>query len=433
VELEIAAPEFESISDYKWNSTLQRNELIYENTRRWQLDLSVRQPVILFGFPTNGNLSLNNRVYRYSQIGDERDVRFYNRYFIGYQQPLFQPNEMKNDLEEARLDLERSELEYQGDVVEMVNDLAEDYFELLEVAYERVIAASRLANLEKASAAARDRVAADSSRAIELDRLQVELANAREDGQQAASSFRLRASQIKQRLRLSAADTIAVDPVLRVVPVDVDHERAVQLATTIAPRLRELAIDRREGEIELAQTRGNDSFRLNLEVTYGREMQDPRFGNLWTEPRNSYTVNVSGSIPLWDWGERKHRIRAGRFALDRTDLETEEARSSIETNVANQVANLEEYEQRALNMQANLDLARQITGTTLDRYRTGEVALVDVLQTIERESDTASNFLEAYLGFENALRELQQLTYYDFQRNIPLLERFRIEPYVPAR
>jgi outer membrane protein TolC len=161
-------------------------------------------------------------------------------------------------------------------------------------------------------------------------------------------------------------------------------------------------------------------------------MQDPRFEHLWSEPRNSYTINVSGYIPIWDWGERRHRIQAERYSLDQTDLEIEEARTSIETSVANEVRNLEEYEQRALNMQENLTFAEQITATTIERYRSGEVDLVGLLQTIDRESATARNFLDAYLGFQNALQRLQRLTYYDFERNMPLLDRFRIDPSVPA-
>src|SRR5690606_2257535 len=119
----------------------------HENTRRWEADLSVRQPVILFGYPTNGTLSLNNRMYRYSQMGENRDIRYYNRYFVEYEQPLFQPNGMKNDLEEATLDLERSELEFQEDFIEMVHNLADDYYELVEAAYEGEIAAGRVEDL----------------------------------------------------------------------------------------------------------------------------------------------------------------------------------------------------------------------------------------------------------------------------------------------
>ena len=427
VELDITAPEFEAISDYKWNSNLQRNELVQEDTRRAEMDLSIRQPVILFGFPTNGYLSLNNRIYRYTQLGDEeKDVRYYNRYFVAYEQPLFQPNRMKFDLEEAQLDLESSEIEYQNEVIEILDDLADEYYELLESAYEQVVEATRVRNIEAATAAIIEITAVDSTRSIELDQLQVELANAREQRQQSASRYRLQAENIKQSLRLSPADSIVVDPVLTVQPVTVDLDQALDYAFSLAPRLRLLAIERRESEIDLAETKGRDSFRMDLEFTYGRETQNPQFNNLWTEPKNSYTVDISATVPLWDWGERRHRVIASEYSLQREDVYAEEARSQIETNVRNVILNLEEYEQRALNMQANLVLAQRLTASTLEQYRAGDIALINFLQTIDRESDTAENFLDAFMGFREAVLRLRQLTHYDFEFNMPLMERFTI-------
>ena len=428
VDLSVSTPDFQRISDYKWNSTLQQNELVYTNTRRWEASLAVRQPVILFGFPTNGILSLNNRVYRYSQLGtNSDDIQYYNRYFIAYQQPLFQPNRMKNELEGARLDLERSGLEFQDNVVTTINDLSNDYFELFETAYEGVITAEAMAHLEEATTAARELVATQTTRAIELDQIRVALANAREEFQQATSGYRLQTANIKQRLRVANADSLVLNPVLKVEPVQISVERAVELAKTLAPRLRRLAITRREQEIRLDDTRGRDAFRVNVNMTYGRETQDPQFGNLWTEPRNSYTIRVDGFIPIWDWGQRRHRIRADQYNLQRTDLQVEQAQTEIETSVRNEIRNLEEYQQRALNMQENLEFARQNTVTTLERYRAGDVTLVDVLQTIDRQSATARNFVDVYLGYRRALIRIERLTFYDFQRGAPLLDRFDFE------
>jgi outer membrane protein TolC len=426
LELDVAAPQFQAITENKWNSVLERNELIAENTRRVQMDLSLRQPVILFGYPTNGVLSLNNRVYRYDQIdGDEKDVRYYNRYFIGYQQPLFQPNRMKNDLEEAQLNFETSELDYQEDVVGMIDDLAGDYYEMVEDAFREELAADVVADLEAATAAARDVIAANQSRKIEADQLQVALANAREDVAQARSNTRLGIEEVKQRLRLRAADTVVVKPVLDATTVSVDPARAVQLARTLAPRIRQLEISQRENQIRLEETKGSDAFRVDLNFTYGREVQDPLFRNLWFEPRNSYTFDVRARVPIWDWGERRHRIQAQLYSLERAELQIEEAESDIDTQVRSQVRNLQEYEQRLRNMEQNLTLARQVTQSTIDRYRSGEVALVDLLQTLEREATTAGNFLEAYLGYKRSLLRLQELTFYDFERDVPLAERWK--------
>lgn len=83
-------------------------------------------------------------------------------------------------------------------------------------------------------------------------------------------------------------------------------------------------------------------------------------------------------------------------------------------------------------MEENLELAREITETNLERYRAGQVELLNLLQSISREAETANNLLDAYLGYRQALLQLQDLTFYDFEQDMPLLERFRIRT-VPAR
>ena len=101
VDMNLNAPEYKVVSDYKWNSTLKKDEIIRENTRLWQMDLAVRQPVVLLGYPTNGYLSLNNKVYRYLQQDGYKDVNYYNRYYLKFEQPFFLPNELKNNIEDA--------------------------------------------------------------------------------------------------------------------------------------------------------------------------------------------------------------------------------------------------------------------------------------------------------------------------------------------
>ncbi|MEX2570729.1 MAG: TolC family protein [Gemmatimonadota bacterium] len=433
VYVDFSLPEFEQISEERWNAERGINEIVGENSRRWQMDFSVEQPLILLGYPTNGYLSLNNRVYRYTQIDDdERDLRYYNRYFIRYRQPLFQPNELKNDIEEAELDLLDAELDFQGDAIRIIEDTSEDYYELLELAYEELIYQALVENLEQAQAAATQRAAADSSRVIDASQAQVALSNARSRLQQARSDFRLETSTIKPDLGLAASDSIVIRPVLEITPVTVDVQRAIELGVTLRPQLRMLEIERRQNEIDYENVRGRNSFRLDVELTYGREMQDPRFGQLMSDPRNSYTFGVRGSLPIWDWGERRARIEAERLVLARTDLSIEETREEIQIGINNTVRNLEEYLDRAQSMEENLELAEQISQQSLAQYREGSISIQDLLQSYERQESTALNFLAAYIGYRDAILELQRMTYYDFENQIPVLERFGVETGEPG-
>jgi outer membrane protein TolC len=155
-------------------------------------------------------------------------------------------------------------------------------------------------------------------------------------------------------------------------------------------------------------------------------MQDDVFGDIWGKPENSYTVDVEGSIPLWDWGQRDKRIQAEELGLEQSRLRIEETTADITADILNEVRNVEEYEDRAFNMQANLGLSSEISQRSLSQYEQGEISALDLLQSLRREVDTAENFLDVYLGWRQALQRLQEITYYDWERDALLLDRFGI-------
>ena len=433
VSLDLSVPEFESSADPRWNSTLALNEIIHETTRRWEGNLSIRQPVVLFGYPTNGYLSLNNRVYRYNQIGDngQSDLRYYNRYFVRYTQPLFQPNNLKNNLEEAQLNLEVAELEFYGDVVELVDDVSDDYFQLFEDAYGRLINENLVVNLQLAVDAATDVAQAFPDRALDLNQALVELANAEAQLEQSLSDFRIRAASLKTRLNIAETDSLTLDPVIMVNPVPIDVADATQFALTATPRMRQLDIQYRRSEINLDQTRGRNSFRLNLNFSYGREAADSYFRNVFGSPTNTYSVDVTASIPIWDGGERRERIASSEISLEQTDLRIEQAETDIVRNVENEVLNVAEFQNRALSMEQTLLLASQLSTSTLALYVEGTASMFDLLQTFRTEAQTSDNLLDAYLGWRSSLLRIQRMTYYDFEFGVPVLERYGVT--LPSR
>ncbi len=427
IDLDFTVPAINYISESRWNSDLQRNVIQREDSRRLEAELSIRQPVVLFGYPTNGYLSLNNRMYRLTQQeGDTRDIRYYNRYFVSYTQPLFQANELRNDLEEAQLDLSAQELDFYEDVVDILDNTADDYFDLFEIAWERELNRTYVEQLEAALEVARGRAEADPARAIDVDQVQVELSNARESLASSESRFRLETSSLKADFNIDQAVEITLDPQIELARIPVDLDQARQYALELAPRMRQLAISRRETELDLDNQRGRGGFELDVRLSYGREMQDEVFGDIWGQPENSYEVDVEGSLPIWDWGERSARIQAQEINLKRNELRIEESTREITTNIENEARNVSEYEDRAFNLQQNLELSRGITQSSMERYEAGEISALDLLQSIGREVDTAENFLDAYLGWRNALQRLQEMTYYDWERGTPLLDRFGI-------
>jgi len=426
--LNLTAPDIKQISDYKWNSTIERDVLVRQNTRRWQANLALRQPVVLFGYPTNGYLSLNNQMYRYTQIGDaetdESNITYYNRYFLKFEQPFFQPNRLKNDLEDASLDLEYRELQYLQDLVQIIHRVSDDYYDLFRMGYRSQIFRHSLDNLEELSEIANQLSEQDTSRNIEAIQVQVELANMQERMSQNQSDYRIQASRLKQRLRLDESDSLAIAPEINLQKISVNEEAAVDYGYSLRPRLRLQEINKRRNEIDLDNTTGWNAFRVNLEMTYGLEKQDPDYANLWQDQDNSYSMGLNAYVPLVDWGQRKARIEAQEIGIEISELHIEESETLIKSEIRNSIANLEEYQDRAMNMRENMRMAMEISTISLDQYADGRISLQDILQTISRQRETELNFLDAYLGYRRSLIRLMGNTYYDFENGRPLVKMF---------
>jgi len=424
--MNLVFPELEAVSDYQYDSNLQRRVLVRENTQLFQANVSIRQPVILFGYPTNGYLSLNNRMYRYTQRDGENNTRYYNRYFISFDQPLFQPNRLKFDLEEAQIDLEEQELDYLQDLMRLTQRTVSRYYDLFELSYETALYSNYIEGLEEAEGIVKALVAEDSSRAIELTQVQVELTNAREQLAQNQSDLRLEKSQTKQQLRLSVDDSLVIEPEISLTPITVDREQAIEYGYNLHPSLRLQELDRRGEEIDLINTKGQNSLRLDLEMTYGLEKSDEHYYNLWEDQETSYTLGLNAYIPIWDWGQRRARIEAREISLEKRELYIEEEMAQIETQITNDILNLQEYQRRALSMQENLQRAREISVVSLEQYQDGAISIRDLLQSLERELDTSDNFLQAYLGYRESLMDLIRDTFYDYENGMSMVERFNI-------
>jgi len=274
VSIRLRAPEFKAISDYKWNSTLQRDEIVRQNTRLWQMNLAIRQPVILFGFPTNGYLSLNNRIYRYLQRDGTNDLSYYNRYFLKFEQPLFQPNRLRNDIERAELDLERRELQYIEDLVDMISDIAEEYYELFRLSYQTKMYQSHVSDLEQILSIAEAKSSGSDNGNIEISQAKIELANAREQLLENKSTQRIAFTHMKKRLRLDEGDSIFIEPYTHFTPVEINVEEAINYGYTLRPKLELLNVNKKRNEIDLENAKGLNSFGVDVQMTYGLEKQD---------------------------------------------------------------------------------------------------------------------------------------------------------------
>jgi len=426
VYMTLLTPDLNRISDYKWNSVLYKDEIVRQNTRLWQANLSIRQPVILFGYPTNGYLSLNYKVYRYLQKDDGiRDINYYNRLYLEFVQPLFQINELKYDLENAELDLEASKLNYISDCVDIIWDVGRDYYSIFQSAYYGKIYQKQLQHLLRIRQIAIAHARNDATQAMDSIQVNLEIANVRENLFDNRSSLRRRLADMKQRLRLPLEDSLYVDPTVKIVAIKTDLDQAITYGFHLNPNLRRMKIRKRKSEIDVKFARARNSFHVNFHATYGLEKQDDSFQSIWQKYDNSNSVTLNAYVPIWDWGRRKARIQAELLDVKQHELAIEQREEDIRKNIINSFTNLREYLQRAVNLQNGIHMADQITEISIEKYENNEISIQDLLQIIGKNRER--KFADVYIGYRRTLLWLMVTTYYDYEKEASLLDDLDME------
>ena len=423
--MNLETPDLQNISEYKWNSNIHRDEIVRQNTSRWQSDLVFKQPLMLFGKPTNGFFSLNYRTYRYLQKDEgENELDYYNRLYLKFEQPLFLANELKYDLEEAELNLKDVKLEYYSELLDIMGDISDDYFDIFEQEYENVIYNQQLEFLGSVKSILNQDQTSASDRDMEHTQVDLEISNVHENILSNKSDLRGRYANLKMRLNLSDEDSVFVLPEIWVRPININLEQAIHFGFTNNPQLKRLDIRKRKSEIDVENEKSDNAFHMVLEMTYGIEKKDERIKYLWQDVDNSNSITLNAYLPLWDGGQRKRNIQAEQLNLAQDELRIKEERQDIEKDIINSYRDLTEYSQRLINLTQSIELSNKLTTDTIEKYKTSEIALESLLQIITRTRDTQAKFLDVYIDYKRSMLELMEDTYYDFDNNISLLEKF---------
>ena len=225
----------------------------------------------------------------------------------------------------------------------------------------------------------------------------------------------------KQALGIPLEEDIIVVCDVEADPVYVDFDKALESATTTRLELRQRQISREQQEMSMVQIKDNDSFSGNLSLSVGVMGDDPEFPHIYDNPTNNPRVAISFSVPIFDWGARKARIKAAEIERKMFELSAEEELKSIEINVRSTCRSLDNLlgqisiaEQSEQNAQLTYDLNEE-------RYRNGELTGMQMNQFQTQLSNSKMSHMQAIINYKVQLLNIKILTLYDFEKDEPVV------------
>ena len=380
----------------------------------------VSQPIV----PTDGTLSLRNQFsWRdvTSEFGSAQNRSFSNNLFLTYQQPIFTYNRTKLDLRDVELDLENTQINYSLQELLLEVQVAQAFYGAFRQKMSLQVSQEEYQNTQRSYQIIENKVSAGLAAREELYQAELNLTSSRSTVQNNQVAMENSLDDFKRLIGMPISEEISVVAEVTQEPVEVNLDKAIEFALKNRQELRQRRINIQSAKANLTRSSAVNEFRGDINLSYGIFGNDEEFSRLYDKPTENQRVSLSLEIPLYDWGERKSRIRAAEVSVESSNLSLEEEKTGIIIDIRKAYRNLENQVIQIEIAQQNVRTAQLTYDINLERYENGDLTSMDLNQFQTQLSAKKIGLVEALINYKLALLDLKVKSLWDFERNQPVL------------
>ncbi len=380
--------------------------------------LIISQPIKF----TDGSLSLRND-FGYQDNSSEvnnlsSDYKGYNNYlYLAYNQPLFTYNKTKLDLERNQLNLENATLAYSIEMLNLEYQVNQAFYAIYQKQMALDIAGEEFKNQEISKGIIQSKVEGGLSAKDELFQAELNYSTSRSNLDYKKVDLENAEDQFKQLIGLSLYEDIMVSTDIDYKPVNVSLDKAIENGLSQRLELSQRQIDLNNAKFNLIETSATNEFRGDVQLSLGIMGNNEMLANVYEKPTKSPQVGVSFSIPIFDWGERKARIRAAEIDVESKEIDIQTQRDNIIINIRqiyrnlnNLILQIEIAEQNEKNAQLTYEI-------NLERYRNGDLTSMDLELFQNQLSEKKMNLANALINYKLELINMKIQSLWDFENN----------------
>lgn len=377
---------------------------------------TVSQPIL----PTDGTISLVNRFGWEKNTNDfsgKEDRAFVNNLYLNIAQPLFTYNRLKLQLKELELDLENSNLSYAIQKLNLEKQVTQYFYSVYMAQMSLSISEEELKNTEKSFEITKNKVDAGLAAREELYQAELNFATARSNAQNRRVTLDNYKDQFKQYIGMDINEEVGVLADVQAEPVAVDLNKAINYGLNSRMELRQREINIENSQFTLIETRGLNEFKGNMNLSIGIIGENEKLNDVYKNPTSNPAVSVAFNVPLFDWGEKKSRIRAQEAVIKQQELNFDQQKIQIVVDIRQVYRNLQ-------NLQNQIDIARQSEKNAqltyeinLERYANGDLTGMDLNLYQTQLSEKKMAYAQSLIDYKIELLNLKIQTLFDFETN----------------
>ncbi len=379
---------------------------------------SISQPIKAL----DGRLALINRLEYYDNESGTGGVSipdkgYSNNLYLEYNQPLFMYNQTKMNLETNQLNLENATLQYSIQMLSIEKMVSQAFYDIYQKQMALQVAEEDFENQKVSKDIIASKVEGGLSAKEELYQAELNYATSHSSLEDQRVALENSNDQFKRLLGISLNDEVEVITDIDYREIVVNLEKAVDHGLARRLELQQKEIDITKAQFNLIQTSAENKFRGDVRLSMGFMGNDAQFSKIYDKPTKSPQASVTFSIPLFDWGERKARIRAAELSLESTKIDMQDLENDIIINIRQVYRNLNNYIRQINIADQNLRNAELTYEINLERYKNGDLTSIDLERFQNQLSEKKMNRVNALINYKLELLNMKIQSLWDFENN----------------
>ncbi len=410
------------VTPFAYSKTQTYNDFYsqYYNTKNLGSNgaFSISQPIKF----ADGTLSFRNEFSYFDNSSETaegtRDNKGYDmNLYLQYDQPIFKYNQTKMDLRKVELNLENATLSYAIEMLSLEQSVNQSFYNVYQKQTALTISTEELKNQEKSYDIIKAKVEGDLSAKEELYQAELNLANSQSNYENAIVDLDNAMDDFKKLIGIPILDDIKVSTNIEYKQVVVNLNTAIEKGLSQRMELSQREISLQNARFNLIETSETNSFSGDIRLSYGITGNDEEISNLFLNPTKSPRASVTLSIPIFDWGARKARIRAAEISVQSQEIDFQSQKNDIIINIRKTYRNLNNLI-RQINIAEQNERNAQLTyEINLERYRNGDLTSIDLEVFQTQLSDSKTKRINALINYKLELLNMKIQSLWDFENN----------------
>ena len=394
-----------------YNSNWYANEIMSSSA-----SLGIRQPIKW----TDGTISLVNDLSwqdASNKTSGGKNTSFNHNLSLRLEQPLFTYNRTKMQLKELEYALENAKLSYAMQELNIEKNVTTQFYSVYQKQKDLNTARDEYHNQKQNYDIIKNKVEAGLVAREELYQAEVNLATSESRFYSAEIDYENSKDNFKLLLGISLDEDIMVLPNTDIVTVNVNSDDATKYALEQRMELRQKQITLEQDVFNIIRAKAENEFKGNLSARIAMDALSGKVKNLYDNPTDNEQIGISLTIPIFDWGAKKAKVKSSQLAMESNQIDMDEEKKNITIGVRQICRNLPILIRQIEIKKKSIENAEHSYEINLEKYRNGTLTGMELQQYQTQLTNAKQAYTNAVISYKLEVLNLKIQTLWDFESN----------------